>query len=212
MPKNKISYNTANRIIDIYAALLMNLSKLGKYEKYAYSDLKGYDLIDISNALKLTAAFRLYNTYDLSDKKIEEFKKYAEEDGSGLMQFFFHFYPDNVVSELKKLDPNNQMAILDSIKLTKDSQTEIEELFNKEETPNSFLNYCISIGRSDPNYWGKVYDRIGIEWETNDDKDLIYVLIRHGVNYQSKESLLKEETNPITEITQEKNRITFLNL
>jgi hypothetical protein len=199
MPKNKMSYGTAHKIIDIYSELLMNLSKLEKYEKYAYSDLKGYDLIDISNALKLTAAFRLYNIYELNDKEIEKLKWYAQEDSSGLLQFFFHFFPDNVASELKKLDHNNEMAILDSIKLTKDSQSEIQQLFNKEETPDSFLNYCISVGRFDPNYWGKIYERIGIRWETNDNKDLIYVLIRLGINYQSKENLLKDQTEPSTE-------------
>jgi hypothetical protein len=187
MPKTKMSYKTADKIISIYAELLMNLKKLSKYEKYAYSDLKGYDLIDISNAFKLTAAYRVFNAYDLTNRKVDEFKKYAEEDGSGLMQFFFHFYPDNVANELKKLDPNDKMAMLSSIKLTSDSQDELRSHFNKEETPDSFLDYCISIGRSDPNYWGKVYKRIGITWETNDDKDPIYVLIRHNVNYQSKE-------------------------
>lgn len=101
MPVTQMSYTTADKIIAIYSNLLMDLDKLGRYEKYSYSDLQGYDLIDISNALKLTAAYRVFIATDINDRKLEEFKKYADEDGSGLLQFFFHFYPDEVTGELK---------------------------------------------------------------------------------------------------------------
>jgi hypothetical protein len=33
----------------------------------------------------------------------------------------------------------------------------------ERNTTNSFGNFCWSIGARDPNYWKKVYERIGLE-------------------------------------------------
>ena len=201
MPLKKMSYKTANKIFDLYCDRLINLDKLGRYKKYGYSDLNGYDVIDISNAMKLLAANRVFNTYTLDDTKKTELKKYASEDGSGLTAFFFHFFPDDIASKLQRIDPDDENGIIEYSHLTSDTMnSEMYQLLNKEETPESFLNYCIHIGRTDTNYWGKVYDRIGILWETNDDKDPIYFLIRHGVNFQSKEKPIEVETKLNDEI------------
>jgi hypothetical protein len=194
MPLKKMSYNAANKIFDLYCDRLINLDKLGRYKKYAYSDLNGYDVIDISNAMKLLAANRVYNTYILDDNKKAEFKKYASEDDSGLTSFFFHFFPDDVANKLRRINPDDEKGIIEYIHLRSNAMnSEMYHLLSKEETAESFLNYCIHIGRSDPNFWGKVYARIGISWETNDDKDPIYVLIKHGVNYEAKEKQIEVE-------------------
>jgi hypothetical protein len=204
MPLAKMSYNTANKIFDLYCDKLVNLDKLGGYEKYGYSDLNGYDLIDISNAMKLLTAVRVFNTYTPDENKRCELKKYASQDGAGLAAFFFHFFPDDVANKLKRIDPNDKKGIIEYAHLTANAmESEWYQLFNKEETPESFLNYCIHIGRSDPNYWGKVYERIGISWETNDDKDPIYFLIMNGVNFQPKETTFKGSSKLDTEITPE---------
>ena len=206
MPLKKMSYKTAAKIFDLYCDRLINLDKLGKYKKYGYSDLNGYDIIDVSNAMKLLAANRLFNTYSLDDNNKAELKKYASEDGAALINFFFHFFPDDIASKLQRIDPNDEKGIIEYSHLTSDAiNSEMYKLLNREETTDSFLNYCIDIGRTDPNYWGKVYDRLGILWETNDDKDPIYVLIRHGVNFQSKEKPIEDEIKLGGEIKQTKN-------
>jgi hypothetical protein len=204
MPLKKMSYKTANKIFDLYCNRLLNLDKLARYQKYGYADLNGYDIIDISNAMKLLAANRVFNTYMFNDNKKAELKKYALEDGSGLTSFFFHFFPDDIASKLRRIDPADEKGFIEYAQLTGDTMNVIEyQLLNKEETPDSFLNYCIHIGRTDPNYWGKVYERIGISWETTDDKDPIYILIKNGVNFQPKveprevETKLSDEIKPV---------------
>ena len=196
-----MSYKTANKIFDLYCDRLVNLDKLKRYERYAYSDLNGYDIIDVSNAMKLLAANRVFNTYSLAENKMAELRKYAAADGSGLTTYFFCFFPDDIVSKLRKIDPDDEKGVIEYSHLTSDaSNSEMYQLLNKEETPESFLNYCFHIGKSDPNFWGKVYDRIGITWETNDDKDPIYVLIKHGINYEPKDASVKSQTSTNNQI------------
>ncbi len=193
MPIPKMSYNTADKIILIYADLLINNSKLGQFEKYSYSILDGYDLIDILNALKLTTAYRVYTTEYIDDRKLDEFNRYADEDGASLTQFFFFFYPEEVVSELKNLDPNDKKSLIESIKLTENSQSELKLLYGKEETVKSFLDYCLHIGNSNPNFWELIYNRIGITWETNDENDYINFLIKYGNGFSSNYNSLTKE-------------------
>lgn len=193
MPIPKMSYNTADKIILIYADLLMNNSRLGQFEKYSYSNLDGYDLIDISNALKLTTAYRVYTTEYIDDRKLDEFNRYADEDGASLTQFFFFFYPEEVVFELKKLDPNDKKSLIESIKLTENSQSELKLLYDKEETVKSFLDYCLHIGNLNPNFWELIYNRIGITWETNNENDYINFLIKYGNGFSSIDNGLTKE-------------------
>ncbi len=189
MPLKKMSYNTANKIFDLYCERLNNVAKLGRYKKYAYSDLNGYDVIDIANAMKLLAAYRVFNASSVDDSKITELKKYASEDSTGLIIYFSNFFPEDIANKLRRIDPEDEKGIIEYVHLTSDwMNSELFQILSKEETPRSFLDYCIDLGRTDPNYWGKVYDRLGITWETNDDKDLIYVLIRLGINFKSKEN------------------------
>ena len=97
---------------------------------------------------------------------------------------------------MQKINPDDDKGIIEYSHLTgNEINSEMFQLLNKEERPDSFLNFCIDIGRTDVNYWGKIYERIGILWETNDDNDPIYVLIKHGVNFQSKEKPLVVKTN-----------------
>jgi len=172
-----MSYTTADKIVSTYSALLMNVDSLDLYKKYSYSDLQGYDIIDVSNALKLMIAYRVFINNDINETKIEELKKYTEAGAVALISFLDLFYPDQVVLELNKIDPNDKMAIVKSINIKKDSLAEIESQFRKEETPDSFLEYCLNVGKLDPDYWELIYKRIGITWETNDEYDRIYINI-----------------------------------
>lgn len=184
-----MSYFTANKIFNLYCDKLINLNKSGLSKKYRYSDLNGYDIIDISNAMKLLAANRVYNTYFLDEKKRTEIENYALQDASGLHNYFFHFFPDDEYDKLihVHIDNDNGKEVIEYSNLANYVlNSETYQLFSEQESPQSFLNFCIDVGRSDSNFWGKVYDRIGISWETNDDKDPIYVLIKHGVNFEKK--------------------------
>lgn len=200
MPITQMSYSTADNIISIYSNLLINADQLGRYEKYSYSYLEGYDLIDISNALKLTAAYRVFIHTDIDERQLERFRKHAAEDSHGLMLFFFNFYPDNVVVELNKLNSDDKMAIIESIKLTTGSQSEMQALFNKEEAPESFLDYCLHIRKSAPEYWEKIYNRVGITWETKDRFDHINFSIEGSTGNITTKNTNAVETKSSLEI------------
>jgi len=191
-----MSYTTADKIIDIYSHLLMNLNKLGFYEKYRFSDLQGYDLIDVSNAIKLMIAYRVFISSDIDESKIEELRKYAVAGSAALLSFLDNFYPDKIVFELNKIDPNDKMAFSTHIEIKKDSEAEIKALLYNEEHPDSFLHQCLLIGRSDSDYWEKIYNRLGITWETNDEYDKIYIniAIKNGTANSNKSSKQINET------------------
>ncbi|MFL5742367.1 MAG: hypothetical protein ACJ75B_19245 [Flavisolibacter sp.] len=160
------------------------MNKIGKFQKYGYSDLEGYDIIDISNAMKLMAALRLFYSYHLDEEILKTLRKYASEDDSGLFQYFSHFFPDEIKMKLKNLDASEDSAQSEFFMLTcANFDDQMYKRFNNEETAGSFLEYCINVGRADPNYWGKIYKRIGILWETKNTEDKIYRYIKSGINF-----------------------------
>lgn len=176
MPFKKMSYNTADKIVDLYSGLLVNIKNLKQYERYGYSHLKGYDVVDIANAMKLIIAYRFFN-----NEKFEDTNNYVSAASSALSAFSFQFFPDEIAQKLKLIDlTDDRQAILDYSKLTRDSeQLEMNKLLNPQETPESFFQYCISLGKTNPDYWETVYSRIGITWETDNDRDRIYFIIKN---------------------------------
>lgn len=174
MPKKEMSYKLADKIITLYSNLLINSKKFKPHEKYSYSDLGGYDIIDVSNAIKLNIAYRVFIN---DDQKPIDLAKYAETSSGALFGYLDLFYPDHIVTELNSICGDDIHAFAKRYELKKDISNEIQtQLFN-EETPESFLEYCISIGKSDHDYWEKIYDRIGITWDSSDDYDRIYINI-----------------------------------
>ncbi len=148
------------------------------YDKYSYSDMQGYDIIDIVNALFLTTAYRVFKQNDIDENKIEEFEKYAEQDGIAFYSYFMHFVPDNEKLALDKLDKSSSNYIHDALNLHSDFQdSEAWKLAGEMESAASFLNFCLQI-KGEPKYWEKVYKRLNLECETNDKYDNIYYEFR----------------------------------
>ncbi len=181
MPLKQMSYDSADKIIDIYSTLLINIGHLKGYKKYGYSDLKGYDIVDVSNAIKLMIAYRFFNDGRENTSKLEEIKEYVSVSEAALSAFSFHFFPDGVAHELGQIDPSDlQEAVLEKIRLTKGSENyEWNKIIRPQETTSSFFTFCQTIRNKDPDFWEKVYSRIGITWESNNWKDRIYFIIKH---------------------------------
>jgi hypothetical protein len=205
MPKNEMSYNLADQIITLYSNLLINSEKFKPHEKYSYSDLGGYDIIDVSNAIKLNIAYRVFIS---DDQKPIDVAKYTETSSGALFGYLDLFYPDHIVTELNAICGDNIHAAAKRYELTKDILKEIQTRLYKEETPESFLEYCISIGKSDPEYWKKIYDRIGITWDSSDDYDRIYINIalQYGL-LNTKKINVEKETKSNSSIINFVNRI-----
>ena len=70
MSLKSISIELADEIIKIYSDLLIKREKVNIHY-YPYSALKGYDIFDIENSLKLLTAHRVYKTENLTENKLK---------------------------------------------------------------------------------------------------------------------------------------------
>jgi hypothetical protein len=184
MALKKMSFDTADEIINLYSKLLIDFSKLKKYAAYSYSDLKGYDPVDVSNAINLMIAYKFFNNPMDDNNETIELNKFVSNAESSLF-WFSDFFPDEVADKLSKINQSNPLqAVTESIRIKSDSENfEWHHLINSIERPDSFLTYCQTIGNKDPDYWEKIYLRIGIKWETNNINDRIYFIIKNKVHF-----------------------------
>ncbi len=65
MPLRRMSYNSAIKIKDLYSKLLVN----SKTYPHGYSSLNGYDIIDVSNAIKLIVAYNFLISIQMTNLK-----------------------------------------------------------------------------------------------------------------------------------------------
>ncbi len=199
----KLNFTVADKIIDRYAQLLQDLPNLPLYDKYGYSDMGGYDVIDISNSLALMAAYRVRTTDLIDEKKLEDFKKMANEDGVAILQYFKHFIPDNEKYELNQLDKSSPDFLINSIKIKSDfHESDVWKKSLNTETPESFLEFCIQVKRNEPNrYWHIIFRRLNVECDTSEIYDRIY----YEFKVESEKSLQKinNPVNRTSEITKD---------
>ena len=159
-----MSIELADEIIKIFSDKLILRDKKNIHY-YPYSTLKGYDIYDIENALKLLTAYRVYNSADLNDEKLAEYKKYASEDGGAIFSFFRTFIPDHIFKRLIKFPYGSVEYRQKEFELVYDKEMTIEmrKFFAKEtETIDSFLDFCLQLNRTNSNYWDNVYSRLNL--------------------------------------------------
>ena len=70
MSLSKLNFSIADKVTDLYANHLQNIPNRHPYDKFGYSDMKGYDVIDIINSLALMAAYRVYVTSNIDNEKL----------------------------------------------------------------------------------------------------------------------------------------------
>lgn len=202
MTVTTMSYGEAQRIIELYSSILIKAENRNRNQKFRYSELNGYDVLDIKNALNLICAYRVFDTFPIDEEAIEKLKKEVDFAATGTLFFFMQFAPDNIVQQMDKLNSEN---IEDRITLNKLEtsyyESDLWKEYNMSETASSFINFCLSIDKADTNYWEKVYSRIGITWDERDPSDPIYYAIRNKNQFfkepvqQLKESLIFESEN-----------------
>lgn len=180
MPLKQMSYNSAEKIIDILSAILMN-SNLKVHEMHSYSLMQGYDIVDVSNASKLLIAYEFFNDGNENKSKLKIIEAQISSAEGALSGFSLYFVPDGIAHALRQIDSSDPVAaFLEASNLTKDKGNyEWEKMIESHEIPSSFYRFCQSIGNKDPDFWEKIYSRIGITWESNNWKDRIYFLIEN---------------------------------
>ncbi len=179
-----MSYNTAEKIVNLYSDLLVNMGEKSEYKVYGYSDLQGYNILDVDNALKIVVAYSVFNLNKSDENALKNLKAYSSNAGGAVVSFFTSFVPDEVIPEIDKLDPNDKNSLLDFIDLTNNyKDSDLYKTFLNQETHGSFLKFCLDIDRSDINYWEKIYARLSLTWDTKDVKDPIFFIITNKTHF-----------------------------
>lgn len=169
MALNRITLKNAQEIVDIYSSLMENKGE----EDYSYSKMLGYDIYDIDNSIKLLIAYYVFTTPILDDERLKRLKEFASWGQNGVTLFFMSFVPDYVykeISQYKYLSPEylhkKNKLTADGNYLSKDFHVFLER---KLETMDSYLEYCIKIGKNDPEYWPKIYSRLDLIFVPKDE-------------------------------------------
>jgi len=159
----------AEEILDITSRALQDESD--PYYHRA-SLLKGYDVFQIDKALKLRIAneFLFWDRNDGQERFTEGLNSY-----SGLpLSIANLFVPDDQLAKLNALSPDSADFFKTKLSIMPrmlDSEGNFKDgRLASLETPDSFGNYCKSIGATHPNYWKKVYERIGLEYTSTSPK------------------------------------------
>jgi hypothetical protein len=151
-PSTTMTISEAEHILDIVSAALQDDSH--PFGRHPISSLKGYDMFSILTALKLRIAnefLQLVHRADFEKQFADGLKLYD----SIPWQIMSSFVEDDQVGKI------GAAPVLSPIDRTtmKFSDARLASI----ETGTSFADYCKSVGPKDPNYWQKIYARIGIE-------------------------------------------------
>ncbi len=171
MALNRIPLKDAQKIIDLYSYLMENTTGILNYK---YSDMKGYDVYDIDNSLKLIIAFRVYYPSELDSARIKELKEFAAWAQNGPYLFHMNFVPDDIYNELSKYEYQSPNWIIATNRLLHDGEyisKDYHELIDKNlETMESFLNFCIENYKNTSTYWARIYSRLNLVYIVNDEE------------------------------------------
>jgi len=160
MALKNMSIKKSDEIMTLYFDLLTQWGD-NQISIYPYSALKGYDIFDIDNGLKIFLANLIFKK-NLSD---DEIKQYRGWGSMGIINYKLAFAPDDFVYELNKLDKNSSEYRIKEGSILERPHDGMVKIFDNEnkEPITSFFDFCLSLGKNNPDYWKLVYDRLGID-------------------------------------------------
>ncbi len=164
-------YKTENLIGSFYRRTIL-VSPRSSYA-YKLSELEGYSRIDVAHAfmINLAQVYKDGRNHPIFEKQIPALVKAMD---SSLVHIAKRGIPDLELERLK--NKNDTIAIvglagkwsLISMTGDMDSNPSIREeraIFGSLEMPSSIGEYCMEeLKANDPDYWPKVYSRIGLEY------------------------------------------------
>ena len=155
MPIKKFSITKAEEIVYLYAEVLS-----GDFT----NNLQPYSALpmeDLFNSVNLVLAYDFKNQIPTDWIKTTPIINYAR-----------YFLPNDLYHELEKYPLDSKEY---KVKARDFSINYFESLMKdgslaKSESSDSILNFCISIGRENPEYWQLIYKRLGLEIDNSDYK------------------------------------------
>jgi hypothetical protein len=165
-PTSTMTLKEAGNIIDIVQSA-MEGKEVYDLQFHPACRLKGYDMIHIDTALKLRLAteFLILSGMDRSEREFAEgIKLYSSIPWTILT----NFVDDDKFEQLIALDPGSasyRRYLIEIMPEPIDSDGKFKDnRLRNLETMESFGGFCKNIGVGDPNYWEKIYHRIGLEY------------------------------------------------
>jgi hypothetical protein len=160
MALKSMSIEKSDEIMTLFFDLLAKNGDNGS-QYYPYSAMKGYDVFDIDNGLKIFMANLVFNK-DLSENEIQQYKDWAD---GWLLHYNLSFAPDEFVYELSKLDKKSSEYRTKESSYMLHPKSGMLKLFVDEnkESIISFFDFCLSLKKDYSTYWKLVYNRLGIE-------------------------------------------------
>jgi hypothetical protein len=150
MARSTMTIQEADRILDVVSAALQDESHS---HGHAVSALQGYDIFDIVTALKL----RIANEFLLLSGRSDFDAQFS--DGLRL----YDSIPWQIMNSFFADDQVGQIGAKRAMSMVDPATMQLDKRFVSVETGSSFGDFCKSLGATAPNYWQRVYDRIGIK-------------------------------------------------
>jgi hypothetical protein len=157
----------AKEIIDIIMPLMINRNQEDRFY-LGYSELKGYGIIDVDNALKLFNAHYYFRKENLDEEEINKLFLNVKSDNALLLNLCESLVPDQTIDDLNKYKYGSSEYIAKDFELVDRADNLV--VLKYRETIESFLKHCISIGRDNPEYWVRVYYRLGLVYNPDDEE------------------------------------------
>jgi hypothetical protein len=148
--RTTMNIEEAERILDIVGTVLQNQNR---YAQIPASALQGYDLYRILTGLKL----RIANEYLLLSGRPDFEQQFSE----GIK--IYDGIPWSIMASVVADDQLGHIAAKRVMSAVDPATMQLDKNLDSIETGSSFGDFCKSLGATDPNYWERVYERIGIE-------------------------------------------------
>ncbi|MBN1972549.1 MAG: hypothetical protein JW787_02850 [Sedimentisphaerales bacterium] len=170
---NKEQTLTIPEAENILETLTIALEEKSTHDYHPISLLQGYNIFQINTALKL----RIANEFLILVEKPDFEKLFSDDIGlytTTYLSIFTLFAPDIELDELNKLPVDSFDYKIKKMKMFRPPYDKNgnykDERIGDLETLSSFGEFCKYIGSKDPNYWQKIYARIGLKYTSKSPK------------------------------------------
>jgi hypothetical protein len=158
--KDNWNFKMVLETIDLISAALDNPP--GFY--IAYSKINNLSIPELQIAVNLFVAYDFYKTTDF-----DKIKASADNCDSAIINIMGRYIPDEIVNELNKYEYQSSDYRHYEYELVYGKEwpnkfTEHLIKISNNETATSLLDYCINIGKYNPDYWEKVFSRLNIKY------------------------------------------------
>lgn len=158
-----MTLEVSERLVDLTASLLSDL----KTEKLiSESELRGFDVTDVSRALKLRIARQFLEGFD----DVGMLKKSIQVCQFAYDSLLMLLVSDSDAKKLRAI-PNSTPEFNRTFSCFMESNYQrLNRVSASYESFDSFADYCVIVGTQDPEFWKKIYARVNLSYTLRSPK------------------------------------------